>query len=85
MKNRLARFAMTDEFTVRKRVKLALAILIIPTLDHYAYFAQFGWLEKTFYTLINFMSRDLRTILPLAPKMYNNVDKNMILMTKLEL
>ena len=75
MKNRLAQFAMTEEFTVRKKVKLYLSILIIPAPDHYAYFAKFDWLEEKFYTLINSMSRDLGTILPLAPKMYNNVDK----------
>ena len=59
---------------------------LIPIPDHYAYFAQFDWLEKKFYTSINSMSRNLRTIfLSPAPKMYNNVNKNMILMTKLEL
>ena len=57
-----------------------------PTSHHYAYFKQFDWLEKKFYTSINSMSRNLGTIfLPLAPKMYNKVDKNTILMTKLEL
>ena len=55
-------------------------------LHHYAYFAQFDRLEKKFYTLINSMSMNLGTIfLPPDPKMYNNVVKNMILMTKLEL
>ena len=39
-----------------------------------------------FYTSINSMSRNLGTIfLPPAPKMYCNVDKNEILMTKFEL
>ena len=58
-------------------------IVIIPT--HYAYFAQFDWLEKKFNTSINSMSRNLETIFLLsAPKMCNNVDKNKILMTKLE-
>ena len=61
-------------------------VTIIPTPHHYAYFAQFDWLEKTIYTSINSMSRNLGTIfLPLAPKMFNNEDKNMILMTKLDL
>ena len=61
-------------------------IPIIPTPHHYAYFAQFDWLEKTLYTSINSMSSNLGTIfLPPAPKMYNNVDKNTILITKLEL
>ena len=50
---------------------------IIPTPHHSVYFEQFDWLEKKFYTSINSMSRNLGTIfLPLAPKMYNNVDKN---------
>ena len=41
------------------------------------------WLEKKFYTSINSMSRNLGTIfLSPAPNMYNNVDKNTILMTK---
>ena len=53
--------------------------------SHYAYFVQFDWLTKTFYTSINSMSRNFGTIfLPPAPKMYND-DKNMILMTKWEL
>ena len=43
-------------------------------------------LEKKFYTSINSMSMSLETIfLPPALKMCNNVNKNMILMTKLEL
>ena len=47
--------------------------------------AAFDWLEKKCYISINCMSKNLRTIfLPLAPKMCNNVDEN-ILMTKLEL
>ena len=59
---------------------------IIPIPHQYAYFAQLDWLEKKFYTSINSMSRNLRTVfLPPAPKMYNNVDSDMILMTKLEL
>ena len=60
--------------------------MIILTSHHYAYFAQFDWLEKKFYTLINSMSRNLGSIfLPPAFKMYNNVDKIEILMTNLEL
>ena len=45
------------------------------------------WLAgKKFYTSANSMSRNLGTIfLPQVPKMYNNVNKNMMLMTKLEL
>ena len=59
--------------------------MIIPTPHHYTYFAQFDWLEKKFYTSINSMSMELETIvLPPAPKMLKNIDKNMILMTKLE-
>ena len=59
---------------------------IIPTPHDYAYFEQNDWLEKKFYTSINSMSRNLGTIfLPQAPKIYSNVDKNTILMTKLEL
>ena len=46
-------------------------------------FGQFDRLEKMFYTSINSMSRTLRTIfLPQAPIMYNNDDKNTIVMTK---
>ena len=61
------------------------ALYIIPTLYHYAYFEQFDWLENKFYTSIKSMSRNLGIIfLPPAPKMCNNVDKNTILMTKLE-
>ena len=51
-------------------------ISIIQTRHHYAYFAQFDWLEKKFYTSINSMSKNLRTIfLPLAPEICS-VDKN---------
>ena len=47
---------------------------------------QFDWMEKEFYTSIKSMSMNLGTIfLPPAPNMYNNVDKNKILMIKLEL
>ena len=43
---------------------------LIPTPHHYAYFAQFDWLDKKFYNLINSMSRNLGTIfLPPGPKM----------------
>ena len=57
---------------------------IIPTPHHFAYFKHFE--EKKFYISINSICRNLGTIfLPPAPEMYNNVDKNMILMTKLEL
>ena len=65
---------------------MLLSSWIIPAPHHYSYFAQFDWLEKKFHTSLNSMSRNLKIIslLP-APKMYNNVDKNMILMTKLEL
>ena len=35
---------------------------IIPTPHQYAYFAQFDWLEKKFYTSIYAMSRNLGTI-----------------------
>ena len=60
--------------------------VIIPTPHHYAYFAQFDWLEKKFYTSINSMSKNLGTIFhPLAPEIRNNVGKNKIFMTKLEL
>ena len=60
--------------------------IIISTLHHYVYFAQFDWLEKKFYTSINSMSSILgTTFFPPAPKLCNNVDKNKILMTKLEL
>ena len=38
---------------------------IIPT-HHYAYFTQFDWLEKKFYTLINFKSRNLKSFFPSA-------------------
>ena len=59
---------------------------IIPAPHRYVYFEQFDWLEKRFYTSISSMSRNLETVfLPPSPKMYNNVDKNTILMTKLEL
>ena len=59
---------------------------VVPTSHHYAYFAQFNWPKKKFYTSINSMSRNLRNIFfPSAPKMCNNVEKNKILMTKLEL
>ena len=48
-------------------------------------FAQFDWLEKKFYTAINSKSKNLGTIfLPLAPEIRNNVDKNKMLMKKLE-
>ena len=58
---------------------------IIRTPHRYAYFEQLDWLEKKFYTSINSMSRNLGTIfLVPAPKIFNNVDKNMILMLKLE-
>ena len=60
--------------------------VIIPTPHHNAYFAQFNWLEKKFSTSINSMSRNLGAVfLPLDPEIRNNVDKNKILMTKLEL
>ena len=49
---------------------------------HYAYFVQFDWLEKKFYSSINSVSTNQGTIfLPRAHKMFNNVEKNMILMT----
>ena len=51
-----------------------------------AYFEQFDWLEKKFYTSINSMSMNLETIFhPPTPTTCNTVDKNEILMTKLEL
>ena len=82
---RMLRANFTNTFALIRSV-LHAYLDIIPTLHHYAYFAQFDWLEKTFYTLINSISMNLGTIfLSLDPKMYNNVDKNMILMTKLEL
>ena len=60
-------------------------IPVIPT-HYYAYFAQSDWLNEKFYTSINSMSRNFGTIFLLpAPRMYNNVGKSMILMTKLEL
>ena len=47
----------------------------------YAYFAQFDWLKKTFYSSINSLSKNLETsFLPLGPEICNNVDKNKILM-----
>ena len=53
---------------------------------NYVHFAQLVWLEKKFYTLINSTSKYLGTTFPPpAPNMCNNVDKNKILMTKLEL
>ena len=59
---------------------------IIPTPRHQNYYEQFDWLEKMFYTSINSMSSNLGTIfLSPAPKMCINVDKNKLLMTKLEL
>ena len=59
---------------------------IFATPHDYAYFKQFDWLEKKFYTSINSMSRNLGTIfLPLAPKVGNNGYKSKLLMTKLEL
>ena len=60
--------------------------LTIPTPHHHAYFAQFDWMEKKFYTLINSMGRNIGTIFLLPdPKICNDVDKNKILMTKLAL
>ena len=35
---------------------------IIPTPHYYTYFVQIDWLEKKFYTSINSMKRNLRTI-----------------------
>ena len=59
--------------------------LIIPAPHHYAYFVQFDWLVKNFYTLIDSMRRSLRTIVFLvAPNLCHNVDINTILMKKLE-
>ena len=57
---------------------------VIPTPYRYAYFAQFDWLKKKFYTSINSMSRNLGTVslLP-ALKICNNVDKTYILMTRI--
>ena len=58
---------------------------IIPIPHQYAYFEQFDWLEKRFHSLINSMSMNLGTsFLLLASNMYNNVDKNKILMEHLE-
>ena len=63
-----------------------LYMYIIPTSHHYAYFEQFDWLEKTFYTSINSMSMNFGIIfLPPTPKMCNNVGKRKFLMTKAEL
>ena len=60
--------------------------MVIPTPHHYADFGQFDWLEKKFNTSINSMRKNLGAIfLPPAPKIYYNVDKNKILMTKMEL
>ena len=48
----------------------------------YAYFKQFDWLKKKFYTSINSMRMNIRIIfLPPAPKMCSNVDKNKIMIT----
>ena len=58
---------------------------IIPTPHHNAYFEQFDWLEKKFYTSINSISMNLGTRILPAPNMCNNVDKKKVLMTKLEL
>ena len=60
--------------------------IIIPTPHHYAYFEQFDWLEKKFYTSLNSMSRNLWTIfLSPTPNMFHDVNKNNISMTNLEL
>ena len=59
--------------------------MIIPTPHHYADFAQFDWQEKKIYTSINSMRKNLGAIfLSPAPKICNKVNKNKILMTKLE-
>ena len=58
---------------------------MIPTSHHYAYFEQFDWLDKKFYISINSMSMNLGTsFLSHAPNMYNIIDIDTILMTKLE-
>ena len=55
---------------------------IIPTPQHYTYFAQIDWLEKKLYTSINSISKNLGTVfLPLAAKICHIVvDKNKIIM-----
>ena len=79
-------YILTQRAYIRQRKILVIYCMIIPTPRHHAYFAQFDWLEKRFYTSINSMSRNLGTIfLSTAPRIYNNVDKNTIFMTKLEL
>ena len=65
----------TLHISTPKRVVFRLNIkhIIIPTSNHHAYFAQFDWLEKRFYTSIKSMSRNLRTIfLPPTPKIIMN-------------
>ena len=59
---------------------------IIPTPHRYGCLEQIDWLEETFYTSINSMSRNLGSIFLLpAPKTQNDDHKNMNLMSKLEL
>ena len=62
----------TQYRSIPKRFVFRLNIKI-PTSNHYAYFAQFDWLEKRFYTSIKSMSRNLRTsFLPQTPKIIMN-------------
>ena len=66
-------------------VAVFLLFVIIPFPHHYAYFEQFDWLEKKFYTSINSTSVNLETsFLPHARNMCSNIDIDKILMTKLD-
>ena len=57
----------------------SLSVTIIPAPHLYAYFTQFDWLVKKFYTSINSMSSNFGNIfLPPAPKMNSTIDKNKI-------
>ena len=56
--------------TLVRTVACDLLELIIPTHHHYAYFTQFDWLEKKFYTSIH-EQESRNYFLPPAPKLHN--------------
>ena len=91
LSSRVMNFTSDDTTPVHKYITsyymiFYVYVIIIPIPLHYAYFVQFDWLMNMCYTSINFMNRNLGTIfLPPAPNMRNNVNKNKILMAKLEL
>ena len=57
-------------------------VQVQPLTHHYAYSVQFDWLKKKVLHVDKFHEQESRNYIPI---MHNSVNKNKILMTKMEL